>query len=128
VKFLNNTGGLLAIGQNKLARFFMEKMPLELCYASLKEMSSKSPALYYVMFLIHWLKKFKGQPNSNLLRQCIVRNVNIVLLRSDLELSKQFLHDLNKMRKEELSQEENIRLLADLTKARRDIIESAQAV
>jgi hypothetical protein len=100
---LNNTGGLLAVGQNKLLKYFMDKMSLELSYAALKEMSSKSPALYYMLFLIHWLKKFKGMPNFSLLRSCIIRNVNIVLLRPDLELSKQFLHDLNKMRKEELN-------------------------
>lgn len=84
VKFLNNGGGLLTAGQNKLALYFMEKVPLDLCYASIKEMSARSPAPYYVLFLINWLKRFKGQPNSHLLRQCIVRNVNLVLLRPDL--------------------------------------------
>lgn len=128
VRFLTGSCGLMAIANNKLAIYFMDRLPLELCYASLKELSAKSPAPYYVMFLIHWLKKFKNQPNSMLLRQCIVRNVNLILLRNDLELSRQFLHDLNKMRKEELSQDENIRLMADLSKARRDLIESAQTV
>lgn len=128
MKLLNNGGGLLTCGQNKLIKYFMEKLPLELCYASIKEVSSKSPAPYYVMFLIHWLKKFKGHPNYSFLRKSIVRNLNIVLLRSDLELSRQFLHDLNKIRKEELTTEENMQLTADLPRGRRELIESAQPI
>lgn len=59
VKSLNNTEELLGVGSKKLLKYFMEKMPLELCYASIKEISSKSPALYYMLFIIHWLRVFK---------------------------------------------------------------------
>lgn len=125
VKCLINTGGLLEVGEKKLLKYFLDNMPLELCYAALKEMSSKSPATYYMLFVIHWLRVFKGKPNYSFLRACIVRNLNLILIRSDLELSKQFLHDFNKMKKEELSPDEMIRVMSDIPRTRREAIESS---
>lgn len=95
-----------------------------MCFFSIKEMMARPPATYCMLFVIDWLTKFRNDQLGTPLRYALIKNLNIVLVRQDLELSKQFLIDLIKF-KEKLSPDENMWLLSDVPPSRREMIQDA---
>lgn len=69
-------------------------------------MSLGNPSKYYVVFMKSWFsQKFQGEEELRTLKSTIIRNMNILLLRSDVELNKHFITHFQQSFYPDLNQE-----------------------
>ena len=115
---------VLTIDNSKLISYFLKVIDFELAYILSKEMSIRTPSKFYFLFFMAWLEAFKTKSKFPSFKASIVRNVNIVLLRGDLELSLQFINDFKThfFTNTLLTAEDKAKLTADIPATRRALL------
>lgn len=86
-------------------------------------MSIGNPSKFYIVFVRSWFfQKFRGEEELKVLKGTILRCMNIMFLRGEVELGRQFVVHFRESFFGELNQEERARVMTDVGKARKEAL------